>query len=251
MQLRTASSVEQLAIISSYILLLHENRSLSISLIGEKPELVFQFNGIPCESSKIISLGYSFLIIDGRKRQLLQIDTRCPLNVKVVAQFVFAINVKWICTSSETGRLFILSAGQSSLAIWVTHRDSITYQSMTLDSNTRINTTVALSRGLISHDDDSRVYLHSNQQDTKSVLLGQADILASRGNHLALVERTNQKLIVYDLRTNLCGSIRLKTPLDVLCFTSDEKYLLGVSRQESLLLMFAVDTETDRETLSR
>ena len=163
---------------------IHENRSLSIYLISEKPELVFQFNGIPFESSKIISLDSSFLIIDGRTRQLLQTDTRCPLNAKVVAQFAFAINVKWIWTLSEIRKLFILSADQSSLAIWDIQRASITYQSMTIASNTRINTIVALPCGQISHDNVGRVYLHSNEQETKRVLLGQADILASRGNHL-------------------------------------------------------------------
>ncbi|CAF0944155.1 unnamed protein product [Didymodactylos carnosus] len=189
----------------------------------------------------IHSLGHTFFIIDGEKCQLLRIDTQSPFKLQTVTHIKFSIDIQLTFTLAEQSKLFIVSRDYSSLAIWNANSNTLTYQSIPFDRHPRINRILALPSALVYRDSEAQVYLYESEPEMKRILLGRADVFESIGQRLALFDQANRRLIMYDVSRKLRGTIRLRTPLKTLCFTGDGQYLLGISCEKSLLLMYSVN----------
>ena len=107
--------------------------------------------------------------------------------------------------------------------------------------NIQIKKIHALPTGLILYDNDCQVYLKFSDKEMKMIVLGRADLVEIKNNRLALLDKTKNEIIIYDVDKLLRGKIRVKLSLDILCFTEDGQYLFGISHKQSLLLMYAAE----------
>jgi WD40 repeat protein len=149
----------------------------------------------------------------------------------------------------ERSTLFVLSDDHTTLAIWDANSSSIRYRSLKLDKTIKIMTMHILSTALVFHDSNQQVHLQIIDDDKPIINLGRSDILQTKLNYVALFDQTQNILTIYDVKENRRGERRSNISCDALCFTSDGKYLFGISHKHSILLMYEVNTGKRLEKL--
>ncbi len=241
MQLHVSNEVAQFAIASSHILILDSQDILSIHSICSTPNVLFKSTKFQHRFVKIYSVALSFFIIDGHTRQLFRIDAKLPHEIHSVAYLKFECRSLLSAVTSEYRTLFILSDDHTMLAIWNSNENTIKYLQIQLNQNVKVEKIYALPTALVFHDYNHKVHLQRIDNTTKVVNLECADILTTKSNRLALLDKTENTLVIYDVNLMLRGKIQLQTSCDALCFTEDENYLFVVSHKESMLLMYRVD----------
>ncbi|CAF1181265.1 unnamed protein product [Rotaria sordida] len=248
MHLRVPNAISQFAINSSYLLVFDCKNRLSIYSICSTPILLFETTEFYNESIKIHSLASSFLIVDGDKQQIFQINTDHPLVLRTITHLKIQCHSLLSTVVPKRVKLFILSDDNSTLTIWDLNTRIIKYLPTLINKSTQINKIYSLSTTIVFHDNRQRIYLWYIDNGNQIITFDH-DRLEKEGNCLTLIDPNGNKLfVVHDINKSLYGDIRLEISLDTFCLTEDGKYLFGISQKESLLFMYRID---DRKCLEK
>ncbi|CAF1601312.1 unnamed protein product [Rotaria sordida] len=248
MHLRVSNAISQFAINSSYLLVFDCKNRLSIYSICSTPILLFETTEFYNESIKIHSLASSFLIVDGDKQQIFQINTDHPLVLRTITHLKIQCHSLLSTVVPKRAKLFILSDDNSTLTIWDSNTRIIKYLPTLINKSTQINKIYSLSTTIVFHDNRQRIYLWYIDNGNQIITFDH-DRLEKEGNCLTLIDPNGNKLfVVHDINKSLYGDIRLEISLDTFCLTEDGKYLFGICQKESLLFMYRID---DRKCLEK
>ena len=231
MGLQVSNRISQLAINSSYLLLLDSKSTLSIYSICSIPKLLFETTKFDNNFIKFHSLLSSFVIINSYMGQLLRIDTKHSLELNTIANLSMKFNSLLSTVISEQSKLFILSDDYSTLAICNLNTTTIKYVPTLLSKDVKIEKIDIQKNILIFYDCGERVHFW-NIDDEKIVTLNE-DFMVFRS--------IGHTLFIYDTREILRSEIQLAIACDTLRFSDDRKYLFGISCQESILLMYRIN----------
>ena len=242
--LNMANGISQFAFLSTHILLLDSYNTLYLYSNCSNPELLLKTTEFKQSLVKIYSLSSSFVILDGYTRQIFELHPTAKLQLQVIHNIEFAHRQLLIDKTHDRSKIFILSDNCSNLAIWNSVDHTIRYHSVQINSKTTITIEkiYALPSTLVFRDSSQQMHLKYLDGMQTTIALERADLFQTAGNRLALFDRSTNQLITYDTEKKLRGEIQLEIPLDALCFTKDGEYLFGISQQESLLLMYQVDS---------
>ncbi|CAF3842914.1 unnamed protein product [Rotaria sordida] len=241
MHLRVSNAISQFVINSSYLLVFDCKNRLSIYSICSTPILLLETTEFYNESIKIHSLASSFLIVDGDKQQIFQINTDHPLVLRAITHLKIQCHSLLSTVVPKRAKLFILSDDNSTLTIWDLNTRIIKYLPTLINKSTQINKIYSLSTTIVFHDNRQRIYLWYIDNGNQIITFDH-DRLEKEGNCLTLIDPNGNKLfVVHDINKSLYGDIRLEISLDTFCLTEDGKYLFGISQKESLLFMYRID----------
>lgn len=235
--------------ISSHILLLDSNNIISIYSLDNSETTIFKTDRFQLNTIQVYALSSVFYIFDGTTSELFAVNIRKPLQLekKVCIQFVCRNLVTSIMVDQSL--LCILSEDQSSLAMWNTMTDTLSYISLAFEKAGRIKQMYPLSNAFIFASDDQYIYLDIENPEESMMTLTSSDLIATKNNFLALFDRKQKTLLIYDFATKQRGERHPEVSCDKLYFTDDAKYLFGVALKESILFMYDVRTGKRLEKL--
>ncbi|CAF4666770.1 unnamed protein product [Rotaria socialis] len=234
--------VTQYCIVSSYLLIIESNDTLSIYEISTFSELKFETRHVQHDVVKVHAIKSSFLIVNGTTRELFSIENKRSLKLKKISTLRFECRSVLTTVMPVQSKLFILSDDYSTLAICHANKTyMIQYVSTLLDSSMLINNIHAVSAGLVLHCHDQQIFLWKLDDSNTRSFLGRARHFQTKNNRIVLYDDSVNKLIVYDTIQMLRGTIQVPNCCDALCFSEDTEYLFVIDREESMLLMYQVN----------
>ena len=190
---------------------------------------------------KFTHFNQHFIIIDLKLKQIFQIDT-VSFKLNNLAQL--SIDCLF-STVTSNNQLYILSNDQTTLLEFnINTLNSTILPPIQLNSAKIIQLMSAFDH-LLLHTDDNQAYLwwRKNEPITR---LEKAYRIIPKGNRLVLVCTDNKSLIVYDLKENLRGTIRLEEnagPCEAIDLSDNnkegEQYLFLIC-QDRFLRMYRV-----------
>ncbi|CAF3756600.1 unnamed protein product [Rotaria magnacalcarata] len=234
--------VTQYCIVSSHLLIIESNGTLSIYEISAFSELKFETTQVQHDVVKVHAVKSSFLIVNGTTRELFSIENKRSLKLKKIGTLRFECRSVLTTVMPAQSKLFILSDDYSTLAIWHANKTyMIQYVSTLLDSSVLINNIHAVSAGIVLHCHDQQIFLWKLDDSNTRTFLGRARHFQTKNNRIVLYDGSVNKLIVYDTTQMLRGTIQVPNCCDALCFSEDTEYLFVIDREESMLLMYQVN----------
>lgn len=248
-QFQLSNEISQVTIITSHILLVDSDNSIFVYTLGDATTPVFNTNRFQFNVIRVYSLSSMFYIVDGTTSDLFVLDVEKPLQLEKKVHLRFSCRTLVTSLIADQSLSYVLSEDQSTVAMWNSSTDTLSYSSLKFENHVRVKRMYALTLALVFYGDNRCAYVQIKGAEESMMNCGSADLIATKTNLLALFDRTEKKLTIYDLEAKQRGERHPNVSCDTLCFTDDGKYLFGLSLGESILFMYDVHTGKRLERL--